>query len=98
MAITKRKTTGAKRKPAAKRKRRVSGTASTDKVKIAGVTFSKTSCHGTKTEAAKQADRIRAQGNNARVIKSGKLNCVFKGGKTKATAPRALARRRKARA
>ena len=97
MATTKKKP-GAKRKPATKRKRRVSGTASTDKVKIAGVTFSKTSCHGTKTEAAKQADRIRAQGNNARVIKSGKLNCVFKGGKTKANAPRTLAKRRRARA
>lgn len=103
MAVTKKKTATPtrRRKPGAKagakrKKARVSG--SDDKIKIAGVSFAKTSCHSTKTAAQKQAERIRAQGNNARVIKSGSAVCVYKGGKTKATAPRALqkARRRAA--
>lgn len=92
-------TIGKKRKkPGAtkKRKTRKSATAPKLTVKIAGAgTFSKTSCHGTKTDAKKQADRIRAQGNKARVIKSGSAHCVYKGGKMKANAPAMLNRRRR---
>jgi hypothetical protein len=91
-----KKKPGAK-KPA-KRKKRVSGTV-VNAVKIAGKTFTKQSCHTTKTAATAQANRIRAQGNNARVIKSGKVSCVFKGGKTSPKAPRAAltaTRRRRA--
>lgn len=99
MAVTKKKTT--RRKPGAKapgrkKKTRVSGAAdAVGKIKIAGTSFTKTSCHSTKTAAQKQADNIRAQGNNARVIKSGSAVCVYKGGKTKANAPRALQKARR---
>lgn len=70
-------------------------------IKIAGVgTFSHDSCYSTKTEAAKKADRIRAQGNKARVIKTGGRSCVYKGGKMKANSvymkTRATRRRRAA--
>jgi len=102
MAVTKKKST-ARRKPGAKtgsarkRKSRVGSTAATiGKIKIAGATFVKSSCHTTKTSAQKQADNIRAQGNNARVIKSGKSICVYKGAKTKSNAPRLVAKRRAA--
>lgn len=100
MAVTKKKT-ATRRKPGAKAgaKKKKARVGSAEKIKIAGVSFSKSSCHSTKSAAQKQADNIRAQGNNARVIKSGSAMCVYKGGKTKATAPRALqkARRRAAR-
>lgn len=104
MAIGKKKTgttTTRRRKPGASAKKKPAkrksvGAAASDKVKIGAVTFTKQSCHSTKTAATAQANRIRAQGNNARVIKSGKVSCVFKGGKTKANAPRTLARRRRA--
>ena len=74
---------GKKRKPGAKKRK--ARTTPKMTIKIAGAgSFSKNSCHSTKTEAGKQADRIRAQGNKARVIKSGKSHCVYKGGKMKA--------------
>lgn len=80
-------TIGKRRKKPGATKKRKTRTSSAPKltIRIAGAgTFSKTSCHATKTDANKQADRIRAQGNKARVIKSGKANCVYKGGKMKA--------------
>lgn len=91
MAVRK-KTTNRKTGAAKKRKARTGPAVVT--VKIAGSgTFSKQSCHSTKTAAAKQADRIRAQGNKARVIKSGSAHCVYKGGKMKANSPFMKARK-----
>lgn len=91
MAVRKKTT---KKTGAAKRKAR---TGPKMTIKIAGVgTFSKTSCHSSKTDAKKSADRVRAQGNKARVIKSGSTHCVYKGGKMKANAPFLKARRRRA--
>lgn len=90
MAVRK-KTTNRKTGAAKKRKART-GPLMTLKISGSG-TFSKTSCHSTKTAAAKQADRIRAQGNKARVIKSGSAHCVYKGGKMKANAPFLKARK-----
>ncbi len=92
---TRRKT---KAKGAAKkRKTRKSASAPKMTIKIAGVgSFSKNSCHSTKTAATKQADRIRAQGNKARVIKSGSAHCVYKGGKMKANSVYMRTRKRRA--
>jgi len=108
MALTKRRktaTAGRKRKPGAATKRRkvksATATAKTITVKVNGVgkKYTKSSCHSTKTAAQKQADRIRAQGNNARVIPgAGGAMCVYKGGKTSSKAPRAMQRARRARA
>lgn len=100
MAIAKRrKSTGtAKRKPSA-RKRKAKTTGSTITVKVGGIAkkFTQESCHSTKTAATAQANRIRAQGNNARVLEgAGGRMCVYKGGKTSPKAPRTLQRRRRA--
>lgn len=83
-----------KKKPTRKRKR-VSGTAAAvGKIKISGATFTKTSCHTTKTAAKKAADSIRAKGNKARVVKSaGGVTCVYKGSKISSKAPMHLRRR-----
>ena len=83
MAITgkKRKATGATKK----RKSKTAAAKPKMRITISGAgSFLKNSCHSTKTEAQKQAGRIRAQGNKVRVIKTGKVHCVFKGGKMKA--------------
>ena len=88
-----------RKKPGATKKRKTRKSAAAPKVtvRIAGSgTFTKNSCHGSKTDAKKQADRIRAQGNKARVIKSGSAHCVYKGGKMKANAPAMRNRRRRA--
>ena len=89
-----KKKPGAK-KPAAKRKKRVSGTPSATLV-VAGKKFTKTSCHTTKTAAKAAADGIRKRGNNARVVKNGAVTCVYKGAKTSSKAPAAILRRRRA--
>lgn len=71
---------------AKKRKTRTKAAAAKPKVtiRIAGVgTFTHQGCYSSKTEATKKADRIRAQGNKARVIKTGGASCVYKGGKMK---------------
>ena len=99
MAVSKRKnSTTAKKKPSATKKRKTKSASKVLVVKVGGVTkrFTQESCHSTKTAATAQANRIRAQGNNARVIpgESGRM-CVFKGGKTSSKAPRALQRTRK---
>ena len=82
---------------AATRKKTSKATPSTVIIKVAGIgkTFKKDSCHGSKAAATKQAENIRRQGNNARVLpgESGKV-CVFKGGKTSAKAPRAKSAKR----
>ncbi len=91
MAV-KKKTT--KRKTGAKkRKARVGTTAAAPKsrIKISGVNFSKSSCHGTKTDAKKRAEGVRARGTRARVIKNGKAYCVYTGGRSKAVARRRAA-------
>ena len=72
---TKRRTTAAKKK--------VAGVAAT-KLKIAGVNFSKSSCHTSKGAAKSRAESVRNTGTRARVIKSGKAFCVYTGGKSKA--------------
>lgn len=59
-----------KRKSAAPKARR----------KIGGKTFTKASCHTTKTAAKKAAKNLRAKGYTARVVSG----CVYKGPKSKA--------------
>ena len=87
MAIGKKRKT---RKTGAKRKKaRIGAAAPKSRIKISGVNFSKSSCHGTKTDAKKRADGVRARGTRARVIKSGKAYCVYTGGKSKALHRRA---------
>ena len=95
-------TIGKKRKkPGAtkKRKTRKSATAPKKTISIKGAngnsTYKHDACFGKKTDAQKRADRIRAQGNKARVIESGSAHCVYKGGKMKANAPAMLNRRRR---
>lgn len=80
-------TRGKKRKTAGATKKRKTKTRTGPKktIKIAGVgNFTHQGCFVSKTEAQKKAERIRAQGNKARVIKTGGANCVYKGGKMKA--------------
>ncbi|NUO01004.1 MAG: hypothetical protein HUU01_10360 [Saprospiraceae bacterium] len=69
------------------RRRKSSGTATKTKV-LGGKRYTKVSCSSTKTAAKKSADRIRASGGTARVVKSGTAHCVYKG-------PRAKSGRRK---
>jgi hypothetical protein len=94
MAIAKKKTVTSRRKPGApkrtKAKAKVSGV-SGDKIKIAGASFSKSSCHTSKSAAKSRAESVRSGGNKARVIKSGSAFCVYTGGKSKA-----LSRRKRA--
>lgn len=95
MAVRK-KTTNRKTGAAKKRKART-GAAATLKIAGSG-TFTKTSCHSTKTEAGKRAESIRKAGHKARVIKNdGGGHCVYKGAKMKANAPamKALKAKRK---
>jgi len=91
--------TGKKRKATGATKKRKTKTAAAPKMRItisgAG-SFLKNSCHSTKTEATKQADRLRAQGSKARVIKNGKSHCVYKGGKMKANSVFMKTRKRRA--
>lgn len=103
MAIARRKSTTAsrKRKPGAKkRKTKVSGTTAS-KIMVKGVngkrvSFSKTSCHSTKTAAAKQADSIRKQGVRAMVKEgAGGTVCVFKGPRMTAAGRKIYQRTRK---
>lgn len=85
MATVAKKRKTAKRKPSAtkKRKAKVGGASTTIKVTGVGgkkVTFSKTSCHSTKSAAQKQADSVRKQGVRAMVKEgAGGSHCVFKG-------------------
>ncbi len=72
--------TGTKRKKS-------SGVATKTKV-VGGKRYTKVSCAKTKTAAKKTADKIRAGGGTARVVKSGAAHCVYKG-------PRAKTGRRK---
>jgi len=89
MAVKKKAT---KRKTGAKRKKaRVGAAAPKSRIKIGALNFTKSSCHGTKTDAKKRADGVRSKGTRARVIKSGKAYCVYTGGRSKT-----LARRRAA--
>lgn len=89
----------AKAKSTGAKKRRPTSSGPKKTLKIAGSgTFSHQGCFKSKTEAAKKADRIRAQGNKARVIESGSAHCVYKGGKMKANAPFLKTRAKKRRA
>lgn len=95
MAVTgkKRKATGATKK----RKTKTAAAKPKMRITISGAgSFLKNSCHSTKTEASKQADRLRAQGSKARVIKNGKSHCVYKGGKMKANSVFMKTRKRRA--
>jgi len=65
-----------KKKSSGGRKKSTTAAATATK-KFAGKTYSKASCHKTKTEAKKAAERARAAGKNARVVKSGTANCVY---------------------
>lgn len=84
MAIAKRRKATTARKTGAK-KRKPKSSASSNTIKVKGVngkrvTFSKTSCHSTKTAATKQADSIRKQGVRAMIKEgAGGSVCVFKG-------------------
>jgi len=84
MAVRRKKSkTGATKKRKTRSRVGIAGPKKT--VKIAGAgTFSHDACFTNKTDAAKRADRIRAQGNKARVIETGGRKCVYKGGKMKA--------------
>ncbi len=92
--------TGKKRKASGATKKRKTKTAAAKpkmRITISGAgSFLKNSCHSTKTEASKQADRLRAQGSKARVIKNGKSHCVYKGGKMKANSVYMKTRKRRA--
>lgn len=88
MAIGKKRKT---RTGAKKRKARVGAAAPKSRIKIGSLNFTKSSCHGNKTDAKKRADGVRSKGTRARVIKSGKAYCVYTGGRSKT-----LARRRAA--
>lgn len=87
----KRTTTKARRKPGATKKRKARVGESAVKIKIAGSTFTQSSCHTSKTAAKSKAESARSAGTRARVIKSGTHFCVYTGGKSKA-----LARRKRA--
>lgn len=84
--IGKSRKTGTKRKTGATkaktRKKRITGTPTT--VTIAGAKFTKTACSRLKSDAQKAAERARAGGKNARVIKSGTGYCVYTRGRRKA--------------
>lgn len=96
MAVTGKK----RKKPAGATKKRKTKTASAapkKTIKISGSgTFSHDSCYTSKTQAGKKADRIRAQGNKARVIETGGRACVYKGGKMKANSVYMKTRKRRA--
>jgi hypothetical protein len=87
MAIGKKKagTTTRRRKPGASKpaKRKKASVKGEDSTTIGGKKFTKTSCHSTKTEAKKKADKVRASGLTARVVKDGKKTCVLTGPKRK---------------
>jgi len=81
-------TTSKKRKPGATKKRKTrkaaaGAPAAKSRIKVGGTTFTKNSCHSTKTEAAKKAESIRKTGHRATV----QDRCVFKGPKMKANSP-----------
>lgn len=88
MAVKKKAT---KRKTGAKKRKARVGASPKSRIKIGALNFTKSSCHGTKTDAKKRADGVRSKGTRARVIKSGKAYCVYTGGRSKV-----LARRRAA--
>lgn len=52
-------------------------------MKVGKKTYTKVSCHTSKREATKRAKKIRESGGTARVLKSGKANCVYKGPRRK---------------
>lgn len=85
MAIAKKKRATAKRKPSAAKKRKAKVGESATSFKVTGVngkkvTFSKTSCHTSKSAATKQAEAVRRQGVRAMVKEgAGGTHCVFKG-------------------
>lgn len=84
MATTrgKRKSAGATKK---RKTRSRSAAGPKKRISIAGSgTYTHQGCFGAKTEANKKAERIRSQGNKARVIETGGAHCVYKGGKMKA--------------
>jgi hypothetical protein len=90
MAIARKKTTASRRKKTGGTKKKKARTAASVTVKlvIAGQNFTKSSCHGTKTDAKKRAENVRKTGSRARVLKSGKSYCVYTGGKSKVLARR----------
>lgn len=102
MAITKRRKATTKRKSGAKKRKTKSGSTSA-KITVKGVngkrvTFSKNSCHSTKSAAVKQADSIRKQGVRAMVKEgAGGTVCVFKGPRMTAAGRKIYQRTSKAR-
>lgn len=52
-------------------------------VKIAGRTYRHKQCSTTKTAAKKAAESHRKNGGTARVLKNGKMYCVYTGPKSK---------------
>lgn len=78
---TRKRKTGATK--AKTRKKRISGTTPAT-VTIAGSKFTKAACSRLKSDAQKTAEKARAAGKNARVIKSGTGYCVYTRGRRKA--------------
>ncbi len=56
---------------------RPKSTAAANTKKFAGKTYTKASCHTRKTDAKAAAEKLRAAGKSARVVKVGTANCVF---------------------
>lgn len=81
MATTKKSTSTRRRKTGAKtgrKKSKVKGLLTPDTITINGIgRYKKATCHKTKTDAKKSADRARATGKNARVRKSTTGYCVY---------------------
>ena len=88
MAIGKKRKT---RKTGAKKRKARVGASPKSRIKIGALNFTKSSCHGNKTDAKKRADNMRGRGTRARVIKSGKAYCVYTGGRSKVLARRKAA-------
>ena len=56
------------------------------RVSISGITYQHVSCSTSKTTAAKAAKAVREkEGRLARVVKNGKMFCIYKGRKRKTT-------------
>lgn len=73
------------KKATRRRSGKVSGPKKT--VKLNGVNYQHVSCSTKKSTAAKAAEAVRKkQGRLARVVKNGKMYCVYKGRKRKSPA------------
>jgi len=83
MAIAAKKRRTATKKAAPKRRKRVGVAALAQTVSIGGVNFKKNTCHKTKTDAQKAAERARGTGRKARVLKSGTGFCVYTRGRAR---------------